>query len=58
MYSKDSIKCQIPSLIDATSDELLSGLKQELFNSVDLVNVSSCFFFFPRNIFHYYSKTI
>lgn len=41
VYSEDSTKCQVPSLIDATSDELLSGLEQELFTSLDLVNVSS-----------------
>lgn len=52
--SKDSTKCQIPSLLDATSDELFSGLKQELFNSVDLVNVSSIFF--PPLLILYYSK--
>lgn len=40
-YSEDSTKCQVPSLIDATSDELLSGLEQERFTSLDLVNVSS-----------------
>lgn len=40
-YSQDSTKCQVPSLIDATSDELLSGLEQERFTSLDLVNVSS-----------------
>lgn len=41
VYSEDSTKCQVPSLIDATSDELLSGLEQESFTSLDLVNVSS-----------------
>lgn len=40
VYSEDSAKCQLPSLVDATSDELLSGLKQGLYTSVDLVNVS------------------
>ena len=40
MRHDQSTKCQIPSLIDATSDELLSGLEKGCFTSVDLVNVS------------------
>lgn len=35
-----TITCRIPPLIDATSDELLSGLQRGLFTSLDLVNVS------------------
>ncbi|KAI9730901.1 MAG: hypothetical protein M1834_005619 [Cirrosporium novae-zelandiae] len=38
VYSEGPGKCQIPSLIDATSDQLLSGLNQKCFTSVDLVN--------------------
>jgi hypothetical protein len=33
------VQGQIPSLINATSDELLCGLSQNIFSSVDLVNV-------------------
>lgn len=53
MYSEDSTKRQIPSLIDATSDELLTGLKDKLFTSLDLVNVSSLFlaYLFIQNNF-------
>ena len=36
-------KCLIPSLIDATSDELLSGLQKGYFTSLHLVNVSPFF---------------
>lgn len=36
-------KCRIPSLIDATSDELLSGLQRGFFTSLDLVHVSPFF---------------
>lgn len=37
--SKRSRTGQIPSLGDATSDQLISGLNQKVFTSVDLVNV-------------------
>ena len=40
VHSAASTKCQIPSLLNATSEELLSGLKQKCFTSIDLVNVS------------------
>lgn len=36
-------KCRMPALIDATSDELLSGLQRGFFTSLDLVNVSPFF---------------
>ena len=38
---KNPIKCQPVSLIDATSDDLMYGLEQECFSSVDLVDVSN-----------------
>lgn len=38
---KEGIHGQIPPLIDATSDELVSGLERGHFTSVDLVNASS-----------------
>jgi hypothetical protein len=40
VHSKSSSKCQSLSLIDATSDQLMSGLNKKCFTSVDLVNVS------------------
>ena len=32
----------IPSLLDATADELAAGLDAKLFTSVDLVDVGAC----------------
>lgn len=40
-------KYRMPALIDATSDELLSGLQRGSFTSLDLVNVSP---FFSKHI--------
>lgn len=37
---KSSSSGQIPSLLDATADQLLTGLEREWFTSSDLVNVS------------------
>lgn len=45
-------KFRMPALIDATSDELLSGLQRGFFTSLDLVNVSPLFSTYP------YSDTI
>jgi len=39
---------QIPSLINATSDQLNSGLEKKRFTSVDLVNVSHSFLSLQR----------
>lgn len=37
---KKSSSRQIPSLLDATADQLITGLEREWFTSSDLINVS------------------
>ena len=39
-HAKGLGKCQVPSLIDATSEQLIAGLSQGCFTSKDLINVS------------------
>lgn len=39
VHFKRSRKGQIQSLVDATSDQLVSGLNKKIFTSVDSVNV-------------------
>ena len=50
------VQGQIPSLIDATSDELLCGLSQDIFSSVDLVNVR-CYIFLQVSVQRHYQLT-
>lgn len=46
-------KCRMPALIDATSEELLSGLQRGFFTSLDLVNVSPFF-----STYHYFDTIL
>jgi amidase len=50
------VQGEIPSLIDATSDELLYGLSQNMFSSVDLVNVS-CYIFLQMSVQRHHQLT-